>query len=47
MRLSQAEKMEITCTVEQAELSIRRTVVELGINRSMKNVVKLQHYFMP
>ena len=34
MRVSQAEKMEIIRTVEQSELSVRRTLEELGINRS-------------
>ncbi len=34
MRISQAEKMEIIRTVEQSELSARRTLEELGINRS-------------
>jgi len=34
MRVSQAEKMEIIRIVEQSELSVRRTLVELNINRS-------------
>jgi len=34
MRVSQSEKMEIIRTVEQSELSVRRTLEELGVNRS-------------
>jgi len=34
MRVSQSEKMEIIRTVEESELSIRRTLEQLGINRS-------------
>ena len=34
MRHSQAEKMEIIRIVEESELSVRRTLRELGINRS-------------
>ncbi len=34
MRFSQAEKMEIIRIVEESELSVRRTLRELGINRS-------------
>ena len=34
MRYSQAEKMEIIRTVEESELSIRRTLEELDVNRS-------------
>ncbi len=34
MRVSQAEKMEIIRIVEQSELSVRRTLEELNINRS-------------
>ena len=34
MRVSQSEKMEIIRTVEESELSARRTLEQLGINRS-------------
>jgi len=34
MRYSQAEKMEIIRLVESSEVSVRRTLKELGINRS-------------
>ena len=34
MRVSQSEKMEIIRTVEESELSVRRTLEQLGINRS-------------
>ena len=34
MRHSQAEKMEVIRIVEDSELSVRRTLRELGINRS-------------
>ncbi len=34
MRLSQAEKMEIIRIVEGSELSVRRTLKELGVNHS-------------
>ena len=34
MRYGQAEKMEIIRTVEESELSVKRTLEELGVNRS-------------
>ena len=34
MRYSQPEKMEIIRVVEQSALSVKRTLKELGINRS-------------
>ncbi len=33
MRYAQAEKMEIIRTVENSELSVRKTLLELDINR--------------
>jgi len=33
MRYSQANKMEVIRTVEESELSVRRTVNELDVNR--------------
>ena len=34
MRYSQPEKMEVIRVVEQSALSVKRTLVELGVNRS-------------
>ena len=34
MRLSQAEKMEVIRIVEESELSVRQTLIELDVNRS-------------
>ena len=34
MRYSQAEKMEIIRIVEESELSVKRTLAELNVNRS-------------
>ena len=34
MRFSQSEKMEIIRTVEDSELSVRRTLIELDVPRS-------------
>ncbi len=34
MRYSQAEKMEIIRLVENSEVSVKKTLKELGINRS-------------